>query len=530
MGKRLLCVLVLCLLVTSMAGAAVTADQWAADYSLYQEYMNSTPKNYAAAVNVTRKWVEYAGQDAAGVAAAAGEGVTKESLTAVLNNVYREACGVICNDFNSLMITDSVKAAEFAIGIQSYFRDNPAIFEEFAAANNSSVAVMRQVMDQAIKDGIMRTYAVAAEEYSRLAREGKHEEAARVSAGWQRVVSAWNATNSPIPEAFNSFAGVDPQTTVTDMKEFERDHAEWREAVRTGDATKAFALVEKWLAFEKDNPKRASAMQYLFNAFDGGKATDKTNWKAVFNVATYVQLWAFDVKAYERAVAEGRLADAIALITKWEAIFAGEYGDALCRDLNFGFDKAQAVANLVAARTQLAGVDPTISSENVDSFRRDLAEHGVCSEKFAQAEPGSEEWYNNIARAVELADKWSRIAKENPALAAEISKATGINLPKDADDNMKQLLQATVIDSAAKFNAALGSGSLQGALDIIKVWDDYLKNHSQAAAIAEQTWPGIGTTLERFQAGLTIMTTTEQPAAPASTEQSGQGTLGVSGN
>ncbi|KAF1082921.1 MAG: hypothetical protein GQF41_0688 [Candidatus Rifleibacterium amylolyticum] len=530
MKRRVFLLCLLCVMFSGALAAAVTADQWAADYSLFQDYMNSTPKNYAAAVNITRKWVEYAGQDAAGVAAAAGEGVTKESLTAALNNVYREACAVICNDYNSLMGGDPVKAAEFAIGIQGYFRNNPAIFEEFAAANNSSVAVMRQVMDQAIKEGIMKTYATAAQDYSRLTREGKLEEAAKVSAGWQKVVSAWNATNSPIPEAFNSFAGVDPQTTVTDMKEFERDHAEWREAVRLGDATKAFALVEKWLAFEKDNPKRASAMQYLYNAFDGAKATDKTNWKAVFTVATYVQLWAFDVKEYERAIAEGRLADAIALIKKWEAIFAGEYGDALCRDLNFGFDKAQAVANLVAARMQLESVDPFVSSENVESFKKDLAEHGACSEKFAQAEPGSNEWYNNIARAVELADKWSKIAADNPSLAAEILKATGINLPKDADDNMKQLLQATVNDSAAKFNSALGSGNLQGALDIIKVWDDYLKNHKQAAAIAEQTWPGIGSTLERFQEGLKIMTGSEQPVGASSTEQSGQGTLGVSGN
>jgi hypothetical protein len=123
--------------------------------------MSSVPKNYAAAVNLTRKWVDYARTDAAQVESAAGEGVTEESLTAVLNNIYREAADVICNDYSSLMTTDPIKAAEFAISIQAYFRANPEIFAEFAAANNSSVAVMNQVMDQAIKDGILKTYQAA---------------------------------------------------------------------------------------------------------------------------------------------------------------------------------------------------------------------------------------------------------------------------------------------------------------------------------------------------------------------------------
>ncbi|OGK05824.1 MAG: hypothetical protein A2W80_00645 [Candidatus Riflebacteria bacterium GWC2_50_8] len=427
------------------------------------------------------------------------------------------------------MAVDALKAAEYAINIQAFFRENPAIFEEFAAANNSTVAAMKQVMDQAIKDGILKTYAAAANEYSQLSQAGKHDEAAKVSAGWLKVVSAWNATNSPIPEAFNSFAGVDPQGTVTDIKDFEKDYAAWREAVARGDEKLAFGLVEKWVKFEAENPQRASAMQYIYNASAGSSAGDKTNWKTVFNVATYVQLWSYDVKAYERAVAEGRLADAIALIKKWETIFAGEFGDAICRDLNFGFDKTTAIANLVAERTKLENVDPAAASENVASFKKDLAEHGERSAELAAAEPGSDAWYTAAARAVELADKWSKIAAENPALAAEISKATGINLPKDADDNIKQILQGTVNDSAAKFNTALGSGNLQGALDIIKAWDAYLKAHSQAAAIAEATWPGIGATLERFQAGLAIMTATDQSADPAATQQSGQGTLGVTG-
>ncbi|PKL44269.1 MAG: hypothetical protein CVV41_06430 [Candidatus Riflebacteria bacterium HGW-Riflebacteria-1] len=529
MKKRILFVCIVCIFVTGMLGAAVTTDQWAADYSLFQDFMNATPKDYAAAANVTRKWVEYADQDAAGVAAAAGEGVTKESLTAALNNVYREAAGVICNDYNSLMNVDAVKAAEYAINIQKFFRENPAMFEEFAAANNSSVAAMRQVMDQAIKDGILKTYAVAAAEYSQLAKAGKHDEAARVSANWLRVVSAWNATNSPIPEAFNSFAGVDTQATVTDIKGFERDHAAWREAVARGDATLAFSLVDKWVTFERENPQRASAMQYLYNASSGSSASDTTDWKTVFKVATYVQLWSYDVRAYQTAIAEGRLADAIALLKKWEAVFAGEFGDAICRDLNFGYDKTTAVANLVTERNKLENVNPANTSATVAEFRTDLAEHGVRSAELAAAEPGSDAWYAAAARAAELADKWSKIAAENPALAAEILTATGITLPKDADDNIKQILQGTVNDSAAKFNAALGSGNLQGALDVIKVWDEYLKGHSRAAEIAEATWPGIGATLERFKTGLAIMTATEQPAAPAATEQTPQGTLGVSG-
>ncbi|GAB1352703.1 hypothetical protein MASR1M12_14340 [Erysipelotrichia bacterium] len=529
MKMRVLFVLLVCFFVTGVLGAAVTSDQWAADYSLFQEYMNATPKDYAAAANVTRKWVEYAGQDAAGVAAAAGEGVTRESLTAALNNVYREAAGVICNDYNSHMAADPVKAAEYAINIQTFFRENPVIFEEFAVANNSSVAAMQQTMDQAIKDGILKTYAAAANEYSQLTKAGKHDEAARVSAGWLRVVSSWNATNSQIPEAFKSFAGVDTQNTVTDVKDFEKDHAAWRQAVARGDETLAFSLVEKWVKFEQENPQRASAMQYLYNASAGSSATDTTDWKTVFKVATYVQLWSHDVRSYQTAIAEGRLADAVALLKKWEAVFAGEFGDAICRDLNFGYDKNTAVTNLVAERTKLENVDPQIASANVDEFRRDLAEHGERSAALANAAPGSDEWYSAAARAVELADKWSKIAAENSALAAEILKATGINLPKDADDNIKQVLQGTVNDSAEKFNTALGAGNLQGALDVIKAWDEYLKKHSRAAAIAEATWPGIGATLERFKAGLAVMTATEQPAAPATTQQSGQGTLGATG-
>ncbi|MBU1105188.1 MAG: hypothetical protein KKB51_00870 [Candidatus Riflebacteria bacterium] len=527
MKKRLLFVCAVYLFVAGVLGAAITADQWAADFSLFQDYMNATPKDYAAAVNVTRKWVDYAGQDAAQVAAIAGEGVTQESLTAALNNVYREAAGVICNDYNSLMAADPIKAAEFAINIQSFFGENSVIFEEFAAANNSSVAVMKQVMDQAIKDGILKTYAAAANEYSKLSQAGKHAEAEKVSAGWLKVVSAWNASNSPIPEAFNSVTGVTPEETVTDLKEFEKDYAAWRDAVTKGDEKLAFGLVEKWVAFEKANPQRASALQYIYNANTGVSTDDKTDWKTAFNVATYAQLWAFDVKSYERAVAEGRVADAIALIAKWEKIFAGEFGEAICS--NLGFDKATALTNLATARAGLEAVDPAIASENVASFKRDLAEHGECSKRFAQAVVGSDEWYSAIARAVELADKWSKIAAENPSLAAEILKATGINLPKDSDENIKQLLQATVNDSAAKFNTALGSGNLQSALDIIKAWDDYLKNHAQAAQIAEELYPGIGATLERFQAGLAIMTGTEPAATSSETQQTGNGTLGVGG-
>jgi len=529
MKIKLLFVCLVCIFITGALGAAISADQWAADYSLFQDYMNAKPKNYAAAVNITRKWVEFAGKDAAGVAAAAGEGVTHESLTAVLNNIYREAAGVICSDYSSLMTVDAIKAAEYAIDIQAFFRENPKIFEEFAAAGNSSVEAMKQIMEQAIRESILKTYAAAASDYSKLVQAGKNDEAAKVSSGWLKVVSAWNAVNSPIPEAFNSFAGVDLQATVTDIKDFEKDRTAWGKAVGRGDEKLAFALVEKWVKFEQENPQRASAMQYIYNASAGSSANEKTDWKTAFNVATYVQLWSFDVKSYQAAVAEGRFDDAIALLKKWETIFTGEFGNLICRGLNLGFDKDKALASLAAEKTRLENIDSDSTNSNIAEFKKDLAEHGERSKELATAESGSGAWYAAAARAIELADKWSKIAAEQPALAAGILKATGINLPKDADDSIRQILQSTVCDSATKFNTALGSGNLQGALDIVKVWGDYLKGHSRAAEIAEKTWAGIGNTLERFHTGLAIMTATEQPVIPAATEQADQGTLGVTG-
>ncbi|MFZ2960999.1 MAG: hypothetical protein WA705_29315 [Candidatus Ozemobacteraceae bacterium] len=545
-------VFVLVLLFAGTAFAAdVTPELWQADYALYQNYMSANPKDYLGAVNITRKWVDFSSANPDQVKKASGnESLTKEALQGILNNIYREVSQVLVQDYSSLMKTDALKAAGLAINVQKFFNENPALLEEFASANNSNTEAMKGTLQQAIKAGILETYRACAQEYSRLNQEKKFDEAAKLSANWAIVVSDWEAHNSPLPKEFETFANVKPEQTVADLQSFEKDYSAWREATEKGDFKTAFDLVDKWIAFEKAHPEQAIAVGYMYSARDGGKADDKTDWKNSFRVATYAKMWNFEVVAYQKAMAEGRSKDAIELIKKWEGLFGGEFGKGIAKEL--GMDVDVALKTLAAERAKLEAMDPKIASENVDSFKKDLAEYNKLAETFNTGAPaGSDAWYNSAAGAAELCGKWSKIAKDNPALAEEIKKATGIELPKAANDAIGYILDKTVADSAQKLNSSLGSGDIAGALKLVKSWKDYLDKQPVVKEITTQKWgASFINSLRQYKRGLEIMAgearnlrkplpptsvpeTTETTPSPSPTEapaDTNPGTLGTSGN
>ena len=312
----------------------ITAEKWKVDVELYTEALNKSPKDYVTALNLSRKWVQFAEQDLATVRAATGNPeVTAADLQGVANNIYREAAQVIVKDYVQLMKKDPLGAANFVINLQQWFKDRPEVFAEFAAANNSAVGVMQETFDQAVRAGIIKTYDACAKEYSRLVQAGKTDEAKKLSEGWQKVVSHWEANNSALPDAFKAFAGIDPTETLYNMKRFEKDYAAWRKAVDEGDEETALSLVAKWVKFEKDNPEGAKALHYLHTAIVGGTPADDTNWDMNFYTATYVQLWKHDVEAYTRAIAAGDLETAKALVVKWQKLLEGTYGESIATHL-----------------------------------------------------------------------------------------------------------------------------------------------------------------------------------------------------
>jgi hypothetical protein len=469
----------ICISISSFLWAEVTVEQWQADAFVFQDLLNREPKDYAAAVNVARKWVQYAEADEDSVLAVAGEGFTKETLTGILNNVYREAASVMCTDYTAIVERDGIKAAEYAIDIQQFFRGNPEIFEEFAAANNSNSGAMQQVFEQAIKDAIIKTYDACAAEYSSLRAQGKLDEAKTLSMQWMRVVSEWNATNSPIPDAFMDFTHVNTSLTVQDIKFFENDIEEWKRAVSEGNEAMAFQLVEKWLQFRDNEVFRAITLEYIFTG------ETEVDWRNSLYVATYMQLWVHDVRKYEQALLEGKTRDAGALIEKWIGIFNGEFGAAICDGLGFEVGVAEAVRQMREQKARLEVLSPTQRSPHfnprqVNEFFRDLERFNRCQMEagFIQADttsvsptsPGSESWREAMSEAMELANKWSNLTKNNAKLARAIKAASGIDLPKDADNSVTQLTHAMVNRTAPEFNNAIGSGELTGVRDILEEW------------------------------------------------------------
>lgn len=501
-----LALLSLFLLLVLPCSAECTAEQWKTDLELYQKYMGATPKDYLGAININRKWIQYA-KDNPDQAKAANGGVSTDQMQANLNNVYRETAQVLVNDYSSLLKSDPVKAARLGIDVRKFFRGNPAVMREFANANNSTPVAMEIGLYKAIKQGFLQTFEGMASQYSQLVKDGKTAEAEKISSAWNTIISDLEAHGDKLPDQFKKFTGVDITKTVADVKAIEADIKAYNDAVAKGDFTAAFDLVKRWETYAKSDPGKMDAINFIFNATNGVKAGDKADWEKAFKdikIDTYVAIFKADTKAYETAIAEGRLEDAKKLIEKWNAIVATDVGEGIAA--RFGYDLKTFKENLDKEMANLNGVDPANASESVASFKIDLAEYEKCVKVFQAAEPGSDAWYSNLARATELADKWSRIARENPTLAAQIKTATGIELPKASDAVIDKALDVAITDSAAKFNSYVATGQFGKARELVSAWKDFLNKHPRVKEMAIEKWgKGLMDTFDRYEKGLDLL-------------------------
>ncbi len=503
---RVLSLVVLALFLVLPCFAVCTAEQWRTDLALYQRYLTAEPKDYLAAINLNRKWIKYGQDDPAALAAATG-GTTAGQLQANLNNVYREVARILVTDYTAKLQSDPLQAAQLGVNVQTFFRENPAILREFAAANGSTAAAMQVNLLGAIRTGFLATWKAMAQEYSQLVKAGKTAEAEQMSASWNSVISDLEAHGSRLPEQFRRFTGVDVAAVVNDLKAFEADYAAYHAAIRRGDFAAALALVDKWDAYSATDPRKADAINFIWNASSGAAPRDRAAWAKAWNevrAQVYAEMFKADTRAYEAAIAGGRLDEAKALIAKWKDLVQGPLGEAIAA--KFGLDARTFLGKLDQEKLTLDGVDPAVASESVASFRQDLAEYERCVEAFRNGEAGSDAWYTNIARAAELADKWSVIARQNPALAAQIKTATGIELPRAADDVIGVALDTALTDSAAKFNSLLATGQFAAARQLVQNWLTYLDKHPRVKEISiEKYGADFPATLERYERGLAIM-------------------------
>ncbi|NLI75556.1 MAG: hypothetical protein GX442_03835 [Candidatus Riflebacteria bacterium] len=531
MKIRALSVLVMVLLAGA-AFAACTADQWKIDLELAQTYLSSDPKNYLGAINLHRTWIEYAKTQPEEVKAITGLPSPAEDLTASLNNVYRDAAQAIVTSYSDLIAKDPVKAAELGIAVRKYFRDNPAIASEFATAIGASRATMFITLDKAIREGFMKVYAQMASDYSRLVKEGKTAEAAQLSASWDKIMADLQANGNPLPEEFRKFTGIDLDATIDMVRAFEKDVEAYKAAIYAGDFDKAFAISAKWEEFCTKNPQQAQALNYFFNAANGATPRTKIDWKAAFQglrLEIYEAMFRADCQAYSAMIAKGDLAGAKALVAKWQKIIAGPEGALIAGKL--GTDLAGAEAFLNEVQTKLENIDPAFTSETVESFKKDLATYQAHVETFQNSVPGSGDWYGAVAQAMTLADKWSRIAIQNPSLAEEIRKATGVNLPQDSDNVIKAGLDAAMQDTAVKFTKALGTGDFTQARDLLTAWRKYLDENPRVKELAAEKWgPDFLGTLERYEKGLTTMIGGEATTAPVSSTSDVASSTGSTGD
>ncbi|MBF0407956.1 MAG: hypothetical protein HQM10_11415 [Candidatus Riflebacteria bacterium] len=494
---RILTIVALFLFLVFPCFADISATQWETDLTNYNKYLNSTPQEYLAAIELNKKWIGFYADDSEKVKSIPGI-ISLDQLQANMKGIYDSAAQAIINDYSSFITADISKAAKLGIAVRNYYRENDS-----AALNRRK----EMQLNMAIRKGFMDIYVKMANDYSTLAKAGKTAEAEALSKSWNILISDLGAQGSGLVDDFKNITSVDLAKVVSDVKAFEVDHRAYTEAIKNYQFDKALALLKKWEDFAKENPSAMGAVNFIFNASIGAKIKEKKDWTAFCaeeRARVYASMFDADVKEYEKAIADGKLASATALIDKWDAITDGDLGADIASKLKVELKTFK--ENLEKEKAKIEAIDPNFSSENVASFKTDLAEYNQCIKDYQAAEVGSDAWYNNLARGMELADKWSKIANQNTALANEILKATGIQLPKASDDVINFLLDTSMNDSAAKFNSYLGSGKYTKGKELVRGWKDYLNNHTRVKELALKKW-GNDTmaTLDRYEVGLTIM-------------------------
>ncbi|MBF0544920.1 MAG: hypothetical protein HQM08_10825 [Candidatus Riflebacteria bacterium] len=488
--------------------ADCTSDQWKIDLALYQQHLNSTPKDYVGAININRKWIQYTQKDPSKVNGIAGEMGSINALQSNLDNIYREVAQVLSTDYDSLIKNDPLKAAQLGLDLVKFFSENSDVARGYASANGISSLDLKITLFKSIRTGFEKNYQSMALQYSALIKAGKNDEAEKLAQQWKTVIADMDAHGNPLPQEFRDFTGVSVESLVNDVSAWQEDVKKYNVAVASGDFANAFDLINKWEKFAEKNPRMANSMNFVFNASQGVKQGEKQDFKKIFTdikVDTYVAMFNYDKSAYENLIAAGKIDDAKKLLDKWQTEFGSELGDSIATKL--GFNLQQIKDDLAKKKAELDAVDPALSTENVASFKKDLDEYYKCRAMVASGTPvGSDEWYSNLARGLELADKWSKTAVQNPDLAAQVKKATGIDLPKDSNSVIGQGLDIALNDSAATFNKCLGSGEYAKARDIVKNWRKYLDEHTRVQEIAVEKWgQNFLTNLENYENGLNTM-------------------------